>query len=87
MNTDNESQTIYLLRAHTCSIHIVMMTRRDFLANNEIVTGGLPLASSCLLISVTLNVVLLLLFTHFFPFELVNAPVCVVAHFSCPDTG
>lgn len=44
----------------------MVITRPDFLEKNAIVAGGLPPASSCLLISVTLNVVLLLLFTHFF---------------------
>lgn len=38
-------------------------------------------------ICVTFNMVLLLLFTHFSPSKLVNAHVCVDAHFSCPDTG
>lgn len=85
---DNEGLAIYLIRTHTCSTHTVVMTRPDFLEKNEIAAGGLPLASACLLISVTLNTVLLLLFTHFFPpSEPVNAPVCAVAHFSCPDTG
>lgn len=50
------------------------MTRPDFTEKNATVARGLPLASACLLISVTFNTVLSLLVTHFFsPSELVNA--------------
>lgn len=83
---DDEGLKVYLIHTHTHSAHIVMMTKPDFLEKNETVAGGLPLASPCVLIYVTFNMVLHL-FSHFFSFEVVNAPVCVVAHFSCPDTG
>lgn len=50
------------------------MTRPDFTGKSVIVAEGLPLASACLLISVTFNTVLFLtLCTLFSPSELVNA--------------
>lgn len=56
-----EGLAVYSIRTHTYCTHVI-------------VAGGLPLASACLLISVTFNTVLFLLITHYFPppSELVN---------------
>lgn len=70
-----EGLAVYSIRTHTYCTHVVIMTRPDFTEKNVIVAGGLPLASACLLISVTFNTVLFLLITHYFPpppSELVN---------------
>lgn len=70
----------YAKHTHTCRMHTVMITSPDFLEKNENVAEEVPLVSTCLLISVTFNVVPP-------PNELVNAPVCAAGHFSCPDMG
>lgn len=59
----------------------MMITSPDFLEKNENVAEEITLVLTCLLISVTFNVV------PPRPNEPVNAPVCAAGHFSSPDMG
>lgn len=63
------------------------MTSSDLTEKNLIVAEGLPLASDCLLISVTFSTALFSPLCTLFSLGASQCRVCVAAHFSCPDTG